>query len=426
MTTLLRRPPVPPRAAARRAGGAFAATGLLALAGAAPAEPPALAAPMPPAAGAEIPAALEAPTPLSEAFGRAARPLSAPESRWHDLSAPEPTEDDLTAEAADDDDAKSPRWISFAPRRVRPVSNHAAFDDLPGAPVPSDGYGANHGLTPQPDPIAGGRVAYQPPAGDYAPVPRYDRAPDYGPSFGAPRYAPPRYGAPAPPVDPPVNMIPPGVRDGEPLPPGVDVRRGMVVRDLRGPQAPPTYPAPPVDHYGSHDAPPPTGAPFGEPYGAGYGGGYRAPIPGGPLGVGAGFGAGPIVDLAAAGGMCDLGACDGGVPLFRGVRVEDPENVHPYAVRKVVAVADPRFEAPPSGLAKLFRRVRRGHDAGPEACAPGCDDGPALVFVEVCVPPCRAEQIKVTRHGHRVHLDYGKYEVTLTSRDGCVKVDYDD
>ena len=254
------------------------------------------------------------------------------------------------------------------------------------------------------------RATYRPqgledarPAPAPAPLPIPEAWGDDG-SFDPVPAAPPRRSRPEPPparptIPPPA---PPAAGRGPAmaaLPPDTLIHRGWAVRDLRSP--------PP---------PPPTGVPFADPHGGLYGGGYGA----GPIG------AGPIGALGAAGGMCALGDCHGAVPLFRRLEIEDPDHVHPYAVRQVVAVADPSRPAPPIGLAKLFHRKCTGCARGCVECDPLCDAGDSLVFVEVCVPPCRPEEVKVTRHGHRVHMDFGKYEVTLTSRDGYVKVDYDD
>lgn len=81
--------------------------------------------------------------------------------------------------------------------------------------------------------------------------------------------------------------------------------------------------------------------------------------------------------------------------VYSNVKYKDQRNIHPCAVSKIVQIADP--------------------------CNPCC-----LVNVEVCVPPCACECVKVSKCGTKVKLDYGKYEVELTSRRGYVVVDYDD
>ena len=399
-------------AARRRTLAALAAAGLPVV-GLAHADPPALPSPGDAAESWSAPAlpAPGAPAPLAEAFDRAARPLPAPDREWTDLAPPKSrrgaarrrvagvNEADVNEADVNEEEGDGARgWLSFAPLRVRPVS------DLRPIPDPVAGgydpgrydYGAPR---PAPAPLPEARFDDLP-AGPALPPPGYEdptdgfttvpRSSNYGPDYGAAAAPPAEHYPPAPPL-----------------------------RDLRTPEPPPFAPyAPPEPVGGAPFAPsygydPPPAAPYGAEYGAGYGG------------IGAGMGAGPIADLAAAGGMCDLGACDGGVPLFRAVKIEDRRNIHPRALRKVIAVADPRLPGPPRGLKRLFHRECRGCEAGCHECAPPVG-GPALVFVEVCVPPCRCEAVKVTRRGHRVHLDYGKYEVTLTSRDGCVEVDYDD
>ena len=379
----------------RRTLAALAAAGLP-VAALAHADPPAL-----PAPDADVPAAaqsLPAPAALGEAFERAARPLPAPSRDWTELAPPAAERDDRDVDA--DEEPRSRGWLSFAPARVRPASNLRPVPDPYAGGSQDDVYrGGDAYGTPAPAPLP---TFDDLPADPALPPPSYDGQNYGGPGLGAP-------GAGFTPVPRSSNYGPPA----EYSPP---------LRDLRTPEPPPYAPLPPrepVYHepvYGAPFVPPPS---FGTPRGEFY---HGPPAVGG---IGAGFGAGPIADLASAGGMCDLDACDGGVPLFRAVRIEDRRNIAPHAIRKVIAVADPRLPAPPFGLAKLFHRECRGCAAGCNECAP-CDDGPALVFVEVCVPPCRAEEVKITRSGHRVHLDYGKYEVTLTSRDGCVKVDYDD
>ncbi|QDT14832.1 hypothetical protein [Alienimonas californiensis] len=475
-------PPLP-RPDRRRAGAALAAVGLLSLAGAAPAEPPALAAPdaggdsfadphaVPGLAAPSLAGPADrfeptpAPLPTAPLRTEPWPSLAAPSAESLRAPAPErfaapPAE--LAEDAADEDKPDHRGWLSFSPRRVRTASNYAGFtdfgDSFVGGPsggasfyegslgggygdggYPGGGY-ADGGyvesptptLAPEPDPISSPRTAYRSqdlenvgPAPAPLPIPMGpadDPALADGGFDPVPaRLAPPR---PAPPAvdDAPLR------RPSYALPSDTVIRNGVPVRDLRSPEPPPY--APHVDgdsypyganRYGAGAPLPPTGLPFGDPYGDRYGESYGNPYAG--LG---GFGAGPIASLGSAGGMCELGLCDGAVPLFTRVEIEDPDHVHPLAVRQVVAVADPRIPAPPIGLAKLFHRECKGCLHGCRECDALCDDGCALVFVEICVPPCQPEEVKVTRHGYRVHLDFGKYEVTLTSRDGYVRVDYDD
>ena len=140
-----------------------------------------------------------------------------------------------------------------------------------------------------------------------------------------------------------------------------------------------------------------------------YGPTIAPPLPSGSSGV-------PIESFPPAGTMPPLGAPAvpigpaafpagphsgfGGFPLFPRVEVEDRHHIHPCAVPTIVQVLDP--------------------------CADACDScGPRCVYVEICVPP-GCPDIKVRRHGRKVKYDYGDYKVVVTSRDGYVKVDYDD
>ena len=91
------------------------------------------------------------------------------------------------------------------------------------------------------------------------------------------------------------------------------------------------------------------------------------------------------------------------VPLFSRVKVRDRDNIHPRAVDIVIAVKDP--------------------NTCRHACT-CCEK--RSVFVPLCVPPCPLEKVKVSRDGTRMELDYGDYEVDITSRGGLITVDYDD
>jgi len=92
---------------------------------------------------------------------------------------------------------------------------------------------------------------------------------------------------------------------------------------------------------------------------------------------------------------------EGTIQLFPCVRYEDLHNIHPCAVKKVVAVTDPC------------------HDR--KSCCP-----PKQVYVEICVPPCGCVKVRKSCRGHKVKYDYGKYTVEITSKRGKVHVDYDD
>ncbi|HWL08912.1 MAG TPA: hypothetical protein VNQ76_10925 [Planctomicrobium sp.] len=74
-----------------------------------------------------------------------------------------------------------------------------------------------------------------------------------------------------------------------------------------------------------------------------------------------------------------------GIELFDCVEYRRLRNVHPCAVKKVVAVNDP--------------------------CNP-C----GLVFVAICVPPCGCEDVVVHCHRNVVTFDYGKYRVRIAER----------
>ena len=91
--------------------------------------------------------------------------------------------------------------------------------------------------------------------------------------------------------------------------------------------------------------------------------------------------------------------------LFHCVRYEDLRNIHPCAVTKIVSIKDPCWK--------------------PDPCSCECQVAPC-VLVKICVPPCGCPKVRVTRNGSKVKFDYGKYEVEISSKNGIVKVDYDD
>lgn len=91
--------------------------------------------------------------------------------------------------------------------------------------------------------------------------------------------------------------------------------------------------------------------------------------------------------------------------LYHCVRYEDLRNIHPCAVTKIVSIKDPCWK--------------------PDPCSCECQVAPC-VLVKICVPPCGCPKVRVTRNGGKVKYDYGKYEVEITSKNGVVKVDYDD
>lgn len=101
--------------------------------------------------------------------------------------------------------------------------------------------------------------------------------------------------------------------------------------------------------------------------------------------------------------------------LFHCVKVEDPDHAAPCGEKKIVEIVDPCWK--------------------PDPCNPCCK--PPCVKVCICVPkatccdPCNAcckdHGPKITRSkcGHYVKYDYGKYRIELTSKNGVVRVDYD-
>jgi hypothetical protein len=92
------------------------------------------------------------------------------------------------------------------------------------------------------------------------------------------------------------------------------------------------------------------------------------------------------------------------VELYPHVRYKDLHNIHPRAVKKIVAVKDPRFND------KICGR-----------CAPPC------VYIMICVPPSGHFKFEVKRKDYsKVEYDYGDYEVEISSKKGIVTVDYDD
>lgn len=90
------------------------------------------------------------------------------------------------------------------------------------------------------------------------------------------------------------------------------------------------------------------------------------------------------------------------VPMFTRVKVKDRDNIHPHARHVTVAVKNPN------------------------ACRHSCSCCTEPVYIDICVPPCPLRDVDVSRDGSRIELDYGDYEVDITSRNGVVTVDYDD
>ena len=93
------------------------------------------------------------------------------------------------------------------------------------------------------------------------------------------------------------------------------------------------------------------------------------------------------------------------VELYPRVKYGDLDNVHPRAVKKIVAVKHPDADRNPAC----------GH------CAPPC------AYVMICVPPQGRFEYDVKRKDHsKVEYDYGDYEIEITSKNGVISVDYDD
>lgn len=91
------------------------------------------------------------------------------------------------------------------------------------------------------------------------------------------------------------------------------------------------------------------------------------------------------------------------ITLFECVKYKDQRNIHPCAVEKIIAVADPC------------------------KCNDPCNCcGPKCVYVKVCVPPCDCYETKCKRNGNKLIMDFGKYQVEVLSARGQVIVDYDD
>jgi hypothetical protein len=84
------------------------------------------------------------------------------------------------------------------------------------------------------------------------------------------------------------------------------------------------------------------------------------------------------------------------------VRIKDADEVAPWAVPVVVVVRDPHLS-------------RFG----------SCDCIERLVYVEVLVPPCPIQRMRVSPCKTKIRLDYGRYEVDIVSRGGVIEVDYD-
>jgi len=115
------------------------------------------------------------------------------------------------------------------------------------------------------------------------------------------------------------------------------------------------------------------------------------------------------------------------IELFACVEYEDKHNIHPCAVTKIVAVKHPGkkkchkgFLGLSCGRCNLCCDTCNSCGSCDSCCDPGC------VYIQICVPPCDCADVKISRNGAKVKYDYGEYEVEIKSKDGIVKVDYDD
>jgi hypothetical protein len=139
--------------------------------------------------------------------------------------------------------------------------------------------------------------------------------------------------------------------------------------------------------------------PTPEPYDAG-----GLPAPPAPLPLDAPGGLQPVPEPYTIQPVPEGGIEYQTVELYHRVKYEDRDNVHPRAVKKIVAVKDPSATGRVCGN-----------------CAPPC------VYVIICVPPTDRFEYDVKRSDHsKVEYDYGDYEIEITSNDGVVCVNYDD
>ena len=84
------------------------------------------------------------------------------------------------------------------------------------------------------------------------------------------------------------------------------------------------------------------------------------------------------------------------------MRVRDACKIAPGAIPVVVAVRDPHLG-------------RFG----------SCDCVEQLAYVEILAPPCPVQSLRVSPCKTRIRIDYGRYEVTIVSRNGTIDIDYD-
>lgn len=87
------------------------------------------------------------------------------------------------------------------------------------------------------------------------------------------------------------------------------------------------------------------------------------------------------------------------VALETCVQVRDTCRIAPNAVPVVVAIRDPH-------LGRYRKCIEQ------------------LAYVEVYVPPCPVQRVKVSPCRTRIRLDYGRYAVNIVSRNGVVTISY--
>lgn len=87
------------------------------------------------------------------------------------------------------------------------------------------------------------------------------------------------------------------------------------------------------------------------------------------------------------------------VPLETCVDVRNPHEIAPGAIPRVIAVRDPH-------LGRFRTCVEQ------------------LAYVQVFVPPCEPRRVRISPCQTRIRLDYGRYDVTIESRNDVIEVTY--
>jgi hypothetical protein len=87
------------------------------------------------------------------------------------------------------------------------------------------------------------------------------------------------------------------------------------------------------------------------------------------------------------------------IQLFEDVRYRAVRNIAPCAIPTIIQVADP---------------------CNKSTCCKNC------VCIEVCMPPCEPNCVKVSRDGNAVRYDFGKYAVTARTVGNHIVVRYHD